>query len=74
MQRIPLHALLYLLVQDPDSICDETVSDPSFSETSMSRIDKDPDFSWFFAVRLKVQSVTLGKTFVIPDWQLAIFQ
>ena len=36
---------LYVLAQDPDSICDGTVSDLSFSEKSASRIDEDPEFT-----------------------------
>ena len=36
---------LYVLAQDPENICDKTVSDPSFLVTIPSRIDKDPEFS-----------------------------
>jgi hypothetical protein len=49
---------LYVLLQDPDNICDKTVSDPGFLERSPSRIDKDPDFSWSFHVGLRILPVT----------------
>ena len=34
-----------VLAQDPENICDETVSNPSFLVTVPSKIDKDPELS-----------------------------
>jgi hypothetical protein len=61
-----------VLAQDPENICDETVSNPSFLVTIPSRIDKDPELSWSFQVWLRILPVTRGKTFAISEAKMRL--
>ena len=61
-----------VLAQDPEDICDETVSNPSFLVTTPSRIDKDPELSWSFQVWLRILLVTRGKTFAISEAKMRL--